>query len=234
VVFLFPVLRDAFADSLKNVPESFQKLIGNADDYKTLTGYVDIQVIGQMIFLTVIQGVLVGTSLLAGDESSGTLQTLLAYPVSRTKVYLQKFGAMLVLLALAVIVGIFFGVLIGEPFVNDTVPVGNLLAAAFMTWLLTAFFGSLAYALGAITGKRSLAGGVAGVYAFAGYMITSISASASSLKTLDYISPFHYFNSPSVMRHGLDGSNILVLVTVMTAFIVVGWFIFRRRDIYQR
>lgn len=234
IVLLFPVLRDAFGESLKDVPESMQKLLGNAEDYQSLSGFVDIQVIGQMVFLTIIHGVLLGTALLAGDENNGTLQTLLAHPVSRSKIFWHKFGALLLLLTGSIITALFLGVIIGQLFVDSSVPLGNLLAASFMTWLLTVFFASLAYALGAITGRRSIAGGLAGVYAFISYTITSIAASAASLKTLDHLSPFHYFNDPSLMRTGLDLTNVLVLTGATLACVIIGWAVFRRRDIYQR
>jgi ABC-2 type transport system permease protein len=234
VILFFPVLKDSFGASLKDVPESLQKLLGSAADYQTLTGYVDIQVISQIVFLTLIEGVLIGVSLLAGDENAGTLQTLLAYPVSRTKVYLHKFAAMLLISAFIIIVGVTFGVLIGEIIVEGSVSFVRLIEATFMAWLVTAFFASFAFSLGAITGKRSVAGGVAGVYAFVSYTITSLASTASTLKTIDYISPFHYFNTPSVIKEGMSVLNVLILAGGILALGTIGLVVFIRRDIYSR
>src|SRR5690242_9657286 len=93
IILFFPSLRDSFGEALKNIPDSMRSLVGNASDYQTLAGYVNIQVFQQMIFLPIILGIILATGLLAGDENDGTLQTLLTYPVSRTKVYLHKLAA---------------------------------------------------------------------------------------------------------------------------------------------
>lgn len=234
VVVLFPVFRDSFGASLKDVPESMKNLIGSAADYQTLTGYIDIQVINQMVFMTIIYAVILASGLLGGDESKGTLHTLLALPVRRSQVYLQKAGALLVILACITIPAIVLGCYIGSLFVHESIPMLRLLEASFGAWLVTAFFGILTYSVSSITGSRGIAGGLIGLFAFATYMITSLAATVEGLKTVNYLSPFHYFNSPSIMKHGLDSGNTLFFVATMLLLLVVGLGIFIRRDIYQR
>lgn len=234
IVVLFPALKESLGQALQNVPESMQGLLGNASDYQNINGYIDIQIISQMIFLTLILGIILGTSLLAGDEKSGTLHTLLAQPVSRTKVYVQKFISMVLILAVTCFIGISTGVVLGA------LPIGELenvdlirtLQGIFMIWLLTVAFATLAFAMGAITGSRGVAGIVAGLYAFGAYMITTLAASAKSLDTLNTFSPFHYFNQPSIMKTGLDTGNIAVLCVATIILFVVGLVIFKRRNIY--
>lgn len=234
IAVLFPALKESFGQALQNVPESVQGLIGNASDYQNINGYIDIQIVAQMIFLTLILGIILGTSLLAGDEKSGTLHTLLAQPVSRSKVYIQKYIAMVVILAIACIIGVFSGV-VGGTFVIDelaNVDLSRTLQGAFMIWLLTLAFATLAYVIGAITGNRGVAGIVAGLYAFGAYMITTLASSASALNTLNTFSPFHYFNQPSIMKTGLDMGNIAVLCIGTILLFIIGLVVFRRRNIY--
>ncbi len=234
IVGLFPALKESFGEALKNVTESMQGLLGNASDYQNINGYLDIQVIAQIVFLTLILGILLGTSLLAGDEKSGTLHTLLAQPVSRAKVYTQKFIALALLLAVSCIIGVAAGVCLGALLVGEVnnVDFGRTLQGIFMVWLLTLAFATLAYMIGAITGSRGIAGIVAGLYAFGGYMITTLASSASALNTLNTFSPFHYFNQPSVIKTGLDIGNIAVLSIATIIMFVIGLVIFRRRNIY--
>lgn len=235
IVVLFPTFKDSFGEALKDVPESLQGLLGNASDYQTINGFVDIQVIGQMVFLTLILGIIIGTNLLAGEESSRTLHTLLAQPVSRTRIYIEKYLATMIITAIACIGGIFGGIVLGAIPIGElsNVDIGRSFQAAFMTWLLTLAFATLAYMIGAITGKRGVAGIVAGFYAFAMYMITTLASSASALEKLNNFSPFHYFNQPSVMKTGLDMGNIAVLSTAIVILFLIGLYIFRRRNIYQ-
>ncbi len=233
VIVLFPTFKESFGEALKDTPESLRSLLGEASDYQNINGYLDIQVINQMIFLTLIMSIIMGTGLLSGEESSGTLQSLLAQPVSRTKVYLSKLAAMSLLLLLASF-GIFAGTYIGALIIGEAgnLDASRLLLATFMTWIITLFFGVMAYAIGAVTGKKGMAGIVAGFLAFATFMITTLSGTAEVLRTVNYISPFKYFNTPSIMKTGLDTNNLLILVVGIALMAVAGWIVFRKRDIY--
>lgn len=233
VIVLFPTFKDSFGEALKDTPESLKSLLGDASDYQTINGYVDIQVINQMVFLTLIMSIILGTGLLSGEESAGTLQSLLAQPVSRTKVYLSKLFAMCLLLLLACM-GIWIGTYIGSLIIGEAGALDaiRLLLASFMTWIVTLFFGVLAFVIGAITGKKGVSGIVAGFLAFATFMITTLADTAEVLKTINYISPFKYFNSPSVIKTGLDTNNLLILLTGIILMSIIGWVIFRKRDIY--
>ncbi len=235
VVALFPTFRESFGEALKDVPDSLKSMMGEAADYQNINGYIDIQVINQMVFLTLIMGIILGTSLLGGEESDGRLQTLLAQPVSRTRVYWHKFAAMSLLL-LGATAGVFLGTILGAALIGElnNLSLGRLGLAALMTWLVTLVFTALAFAIGAISGKKGVAGIAAGFLAFATFMITTLAGTATILKQINYLSPFKYFNTPSIIKTGLDTGNVLILVAIIAVLAVAGWLIFVRRDVYQR
>jgi ABC-2 type transport system permease protein len=236
IVALFPALKESLGQALQNVPESMQGLLGNASDYQNINGYIDIQIIGQMIFLTLIMGIIFGTSLLAGDEKSGILHTLLAQPVSRASVYVQKFLALVIITAVTCIIGVFSGIIAGAVVVGElsNVDITRTIQGVLMIWLLTLAFTTLTYVIGAVTGSRGVAGIIAGLYAFGAYMITTLASTANALETLNTVSPFHYFNQPSIMKTGLDTGNIIVLSAATIVLFVIGLIIFRKRNIYSR
>lgn len=230
VMLLFPSLRDSLGTSLQDVPDSMKEMLGSAEDYQTITGFVDLQVIAQMVFLTIIMGVIAGTSLIAGEERNGTLQTLLAQPVSRGRIYAEKFVA-LGAMTLTACSGLFVGTALGVVALGESINFGQLLMAVGMTWLLTLFFATMAYGIGGASGSRGLAGILTGFYAFAGYMLTALAGVAPALEKLNYASPFYYFNTPSVLQHGLDFGNVAVLGAGVAAFFLLGLLRFQRRDI---
>lgn len=233
IMLLFPSLRDSLGASLQDVPDSMKDLLGSAEDYQTITGFVDLQIIAQMVFLTIIMGVITGTSLIAGEESSGTLQTLLAQPIRRAHAYAEKLLALCVM-TLLVCSGLFFGVLLGVVALGETINVPKMFLATIMVWLLTLFFATLSFGIGAATGKRSLAGIIPGFFAFVTYMLTALAATAPALEKLNTISPFYYFNTPSVLRHGIDFGNSTILIVGMVCFVIVGIVKFCIRDINSR
>ena len=160
IILFFPTLRDSFGEAIQNIPESMRTLIGDAEDYQQLSGYITIQVFQQVIFLPIILGVILLTGLLAGDENEGTLQTLVTHPVSRTKVYLHKLAAGTAIVGV-VTFGFFAGSWLGALLIGESLDLWQLLQATFMAWLVSMAISLIGCALAAITGKRALAGSLA-------------------------------------------------------------------------
>src|SRR5262249_25677380 len=150
-----------FDQLYKNLPKSFQGLVGNLQSLKTVAGYASQEIFALRIpLLVLIMGIILFSALLAGDENEGTLQPLLAQPVTRTKVFVQKYIAALVISFIICYASV-IGVLIGLFFIHEHMSFLRLSQAAIGVWLLTIMFGTLGYALGAITGKRALSGSIA-------------------------------------------------------------------------
>lgn len=233
VMLIFPTFKDTFGQQLNNVPDSLKSVFGEAADYQRIEGFIELQVFLQMIFLTIIYGAILFSGLLAGDEGDGTLQTLLSQPVKRQQVYFQKLLAGGLLLAV-VCLGMFAGIALGALAIGESVNLWRVLQGTFNVWLITAVFSLMAYSLGAITGRRGLSGGLAGVYAFMSYLVTSLVATVSFLKVVNYLSPIKYLSSPRVMDHGLSLSNVAILAAAGAGLIALGWITFKKRDVYQR
>lgn len=232
-VSLFPTFKESFGESLKDVPESLKAFLGEASDYQTISGFVDLQVFAQMVWLTVIHGVILFSGLIAGEENDGTLQSLLSQPVSRSRVYLEKLMAGMTIVGI-VTASMLAAIVASAAMVGESLNLSRLLQAGFAFWLVTLFLSLLAYALGAITGRRGIAGAIVGLYGFASLLITSLSETVTGLKTVNYLSPFKYFNTPSVLESGLDARNVSVLIGGCLMFGLIAWVIFRKRDIFAR
>jgi ABC-2 type transport system permease protein len=233
VVVLFPTFRDSFGQSLQNVPDSLKSVLGEASDYQRIEGFLELQVLMQMVFFTVIYAVILCTGLIAGEEGQGTLGTLLTNPINRTRIYFEKLAASAVILAI-VSMGMLVGIWLGAVIIGESVNYWLVLQATFAMWLLTMVFGLLGYSLGAVMGRRGVAGGIAGAIAFTTYMITSLAGTASVLKTVNNASPFKYFNNTKILTNGLQADNMLVLASACVLFGAIGWIVFNKRDIFQR
>jgi ABC-2 type transport system permease protein len=220
----YPFFKNSgFDQVIANAPKSLQGLLGQAADYKSVPGYVDQQIFAlRMPLLTIIMSITLFFGIGIGDEDRGTLETLLAQPVSRTSVYLQKFMAGAALIALASI-GIIHG----------SVAFDKLLMATFGCWLLSLLFGTLAYAAGAITGKRGVTIAISSVVAFGTYLISSMAPAVDKLASAVKLTPFYYYNTPSIAVHGLKWSHLLVLGGTIAIMGLVGLVVFKNRDLVQ-
>lgn len=226
----FPTFKKAFGESLNDIPESMKAFFGDASTYQTLGGYVEVQVIAQMVFLTIIMAVIFGSGFIAGDEGNGTLQSLLAQPIERTKVYCQKYIALTGITLLATSF-VFVAVYASGVIIAESMDWWRLAEATFGMWVITLVFGTMAYSIGAVTGKRALAGSLAGLLAFVSYLITSLAVTVQSLDIPNKFSPFYYFNSPSIIKYGIDWGNVAVLALVIISFLLIGLVWFKRRDL---
>lgn len=222
------------SDALANVPEALKGIIGDLAVQKTMGGFVDQQIFAfRMPLFMIIFSIILFNSLIAGDESEGTLQTLLVQPVSRLRALLEKTAAGLVLTALASLATT-LGILAGMLMVGESYDISRLLAATINLWLVSVGFGMIALAVGSITGRKGMASGLASLIAFASYFITSLAPSVKSLQPFEKFTLIHYYAEPSVALNGIDGGSLAVLGVFSLALLAVSAIVFNRRDIYQR
>ena len=233
-MIFYPYLKNSgFDQVIANVPKSLQNLLGDSSNYKTVVGYVDQQIFAMRLpLMSIIMTITIFVGIGVGDEDRGTLETLLALPIARTKVFWQKFAAGAALTGLASI-GIFFGVIASFPLIHGSMSYLNVAEATFGCWLVSLAFGALAYALGAGTGKRGLTIGLTSGVAFVSYMISSLAPAVDKLSFAQKFTPFYYYNVPGIAQHGLKFSNLAVLVGSMLLLLLVSLVFFRNRDLVR-
>jgi ABC-2 type transport system permease protein len=233
-MIFYPYLKNSgFEEVVANAPKSLQNLLGNAANYKTVVGYVDQQIFAlRLPMMGMIMAITIFVGIGVGDEDRGTLETLLALPVSRTKAFWQKFAAGAALTA-AASVGIFIGVAASFPVIHGSMNYWNLAQATFGCWLISLAFGTLAYALGAATGKRGLTIGITSGVAFISYMVSSLAPAVDKLSVAQKFTPFYYYNIPAIAQHGLKATNLLVLGGSIALMLLLSLLFFRNRDLVR-
>lgn len=229
---LYPSFSQLGADEFVNsVPESLRSLIGSVESFKSIPGYVAQQIYGPQIpIMTIILAVVLYIGIGVGEEDRGTLQTLMAQPITRSQIYLQKFYAGAIILSI-VSVTVAIGVLGGVIGLGEEISLLRLLQATIMLCLLNIAYGVVAYAIGTGTGKKGLAIGVSSAYAFLSFFISSLAPSVKALQPFEKLSIFYWYNTPQPVVVGMDWSNVLIIVVFIVVFALVGLFGFLRRDI---
>ena len=122
-----------------------------------------------------------GTGAIAGEEERGTLDLLLSNPLTRRRVVVEKFAALM---------GTTLVLAIGVAIVEMEISLGRVAEANLSARFLGMTFGAWALALGSITGKRGLSIGVASVLGFAAYFLNALAPLVKSLEPLTKLSPF--------------------------------------------
>lgn len=229
---LWPSIRDqaSVTDLMDQLPEVLRSLLA-VTDMSTPVGYVQAELLGLTgPLLVILFAVLTGSNAIAGEEDRRSLDLLLANPVSRTRVVLERMAAMAV--GLAVLVGVMglalaaAGVLAGLD-----LPVARVAAAMLHLGLLGCVFGALAAAVGAATGNLAAARAVPAVAAVLAYLVNGLAPLVDGLAPFRELSPFAQYSNHVPLLNGVSTSGVLVAVgtvSVLAALAVAG---FRRRDV---
>lgn len=224
--------QEAFEQLFDAYPEEFLSFFG-IDDVQELSspeGFVNSQlyanVIPIMLFIFTIG---IGTAAIAGEEDKRTLDLLLANPISRERVVLDNFGAMASLSG-ALAGTLFIVLLVANAPAGLDISVLGLLAANVGSWLIGLVFGSLALAVGGITGKRALTIGVSAGVAVAAFFLYGLAPLVDALEPTQKLSPFWWFLGPKPLNNGFDVLFLLMVAWIAVAVAAALWG-FRRRDV---
>jgi ABC-2 type transport system permease protein len=222
-----PDMQKAMASYPEGVLEAF-----NYNDLASAAGYVGSSVYGLLVpLLVAVFAIAYGTRAVAGDEEAGTLDLLLAYPVSRTRTALQRFGALAT--ALGVIGAVLWLAMLAVtgPAQLDEISAGEFAAATLQLALLGACLGALAFAIGAATGRKAFAiGGTAGVTVLA-YLANGVFPQVEGLEWTRDMSPWHWSVGGEPLKHGLQAGDSLLLLATTAVLVALGTWAFNRRDI---
>jgi beta-exotoxin I transport system permease protein len=216
---------------IQNLPEAVRGFFGLAAvDLTSGSGFVDTELFSIVLPLIAIAlGIGSGARILAGEEESGRLELLLAYPLRRRRATLAKgaaVGVELVLLALVMLValaasGVVFGL---------DLPFGRLVGGVAGVGLLGLLHGWLALALGAAVPNRGLAIGVASAFAGVGYLIGGLFSLASWLEPFRFLSSFWWIGQ-SPLSSGVTWWHLAVVASTALALLFAASLLFERRDV---
>ncbi|KAG1648699.1 hypothetical protein GQR58_029634 [Nymphon striatum] len=169
---LWPTVNDpAFQQALESYPEGLLEAM-NYDDVATPAGYLTSSVYGLIgALLLLIYATSAGARTVAGDEQAGTLELVLGHPISRTKLALLRYGALVVSVMFMCAFFLLVMLALRSPAQLTEISMGGFVAMHVHLALFTIFFGAVAYAVGAATGRRGWAlgaGATVGVVAVLG------------------------------------------------------------------
>ena len=219
-----------YEEAVDNLPAGLAEAFG-WDEISTPHGYLGSTVYGLLgPILVIVMAIALGAKAIAGSEETGDMELLIAHPVTRSRVVVQRALALLV----ATLIGgaaVFVAIVAIHRPVGIDLPIANIAAASLNLSLLGAVFAALALLVGAIVGRRGVVVGVATVVAAATYLANGLAPQIESLAWLQNLSPFHWFNGTGTLRDGIDLAMTLLLAGVAVVMVVAAIAAFNRRDV---
>ncbi|GAA4205890.1 ABC transporter permease subunit [Actinocatenispora rupis] len=215
---------EAFPQSMK---EAF-----HLTDYSTASGYFGSTVFGLLVpILVAVFAISAGVRAIAGDENAGTLDLVLAHPVTRTRLALARYAATVLAIVAVGVLTLVVMLAIRIPADFAELSPGDLTAVCVMLTLFGVCFASIGFGLGAYTGRRTIALGGAAYLAVATYLCSSFLPQIKGLGWVRWCSPFAWYLDGDPLTHGVNWVYAGLLAAVSLYFAALGVWQFRRRDL---
>ncbi len=228
-VLIWPAYKDQL--QLLELPPAIEAFLGTDLAIGTPAGFLNAEFFSWVTILLIVYAVMQGTGAIAGEESSGTMDLLLAQPVHRSSVVLAKAAAAITGAALIILVG-YGGFLVPMLFVSMAgLSSWDVFVACANMLPVTLFFLGLSLWLGAVAPSRAYASGAAIAVATAAYLIDSLAAGVESISGMRYASPFYYYGRGMPLVEGIEWPHVALLVGLTAIFIALAMRTFERRDI---
>ncbi|MDO8592129.1 MAG: ABC transporter permease [bacterium] len=218
--------------ALERLPSSVRALMGGSTDPFSPVGYLNSRLFYLLLpLLLSVLAIGLGSSLIAREESNGTIELLLSRPISRGKLLISKALAGLLVMAVVVIVST-LSILGLVKLVNIDVPLAYVAFAALMASLLALVSGALAFAMCALgNAGRGASIGIACLVGLGGYIVSSLEASVHWLSWPAKALPYHYYNPINVLRGSYTWGVAAMFLGIIAVLGAISWLAFRRRDI---
>ncbi|MBC7764550.1 ABC transporter permease subunit [Microbacteriaceae bacterium] len=217
---------------MKQMPPALQGLIGNLNNLSHFDTYIAAQLFDIRISLIAgIMSIILALGLSTREEESGELRTILALPVSRTKMLFQKWLALCTIMAVTAM-GLVVGIYAVLPFIdNASIEYAQMARLVAMTILIMICYGTITFAAGMASGKRAVASFV-GVFTIIGsFLLSTFSVAVDWLKDYEKFSLLNYFPAVDIVSNGIELRDVIVLTSIIIITLGIAWVLFRQRDI---
>jgi ABC-2 type transport system permease protein len=215
----------------KNFQIFFAAMGGDLDRITHPSEYLTMRFFSYMPLILGIFAILSGSGLTAVDEEKGTLDLILAHPVSRTSIFLGRFLAMLLTLLIILVVS-WAGLVVWMSRTNlrDQITPSQMVLPYLSLLAELLFFGTLATLLSLVMPSRRQAATAGGVLLVGSFFVTLFARLDPTLEPLARFSPLSYYQSGQAVL-GLNGTWLAGLFLAAGCFAFLAWYCFERRDI---
>jgi ABC-2 type transport system permease protein len=232
-VSLYPLIADTYATLTDQLPPGMLAFMGMDLPFNTLEGYLSAEFFSYGGLAVGVFATLAGTAMVASEESAGTLDLLLSWPVSRTRLLLTKVAGLAI--AMAVLTVVVTASALGTAYAVGVDGAWGRTALGFvLLWPFGMAVGLVALAASLLLPGRLVAGSAVSLYLLASYVIDSLANLVEELEPLRPVLITSYLQGQAALAG--EPSWIYVAGSVGIALAALAWavWLFNRRDIGVR
>jgi ABC-2 type transport system permease protein len=232
ILLIYPAVATAQDEMLGGLSEELARaMLGGMHLIGTPEGYLNIQLFSFHPLYISIFLIIVTSAAVAGEDSNKTLGVLLARPVSRWRVLLDKAAAItlgLVLITATITAGaVIGGLLAGVEVSYSDLVLSLVYTVPYGIWLIG--FGLFCSAL---FKSRMVAALVATFVVVFGYMLNSLTELVEGLREYNYASPIYYYAWAEPLVRTPNYEHMLILLGTGLLFFIGAMIAFERREVH--
>jgi ABC-2 type transport system permease protein len=234
---LIPVFYTAFSDVIRDLANSGafpeELLSFGSGSLFSLPGAVTLGTQHPIAIAMIAVFAVGATSLaIAGERQRGTLEVLLARPLSRTAVYVSITLALLLVVAV-VVAALIGGFVTGAAMqgVLDDLPVEHLPMVWLNGFLLWGAFATFGLAASATFDRAGPAIGLTLAYVLVHYFFEILGSLWEAAEWTQEYSLFHHFNSTEILAGAVEPIDLLICGLAFVIPIAYALIVFPRRDL---
>ncbi len=219
-------LIEAYVESLPELTEMF-----DFGGMSTPIGWLDVEYFSFVPLIIGLFAAGVGASMLARDEERGTLDLILAHPVSRTTLFWGRFLAttlVIIILLLICWASLLLSMTWSE---NFTIPAFELLLPFVSLFGILMLFMTLALLFSMLLPARSMASMLTAMLVVASFFVTLLSGVVDQLVRAAEFSPMTYLETAAAIEDGLNLTWFGVFLAIDLVLALISWQLFQRRDV---
>jgi ABC-2 type transport system permease protein len=228
MIALFPQVAEAYEGI--EFPEFFEIFIGEAS-IGTPPGFLAAEFFSWMPLLLIAVAVIAGTAAVAGEESNGTLELLMAEPLTRRAMILWKavaLGLFIVIISATWFAGIVLGRLLIAEFDLGYL---RMLEGTILMILLVWFFLAMSMLASAALPSRAAAAATVTAGIVLAYFANILATLLESAAFVADLTPFGWADYVAVLLRGTQWMESGLLLGFTLLFVAGAALAFERRDI---
>jgi beta-exotoxin I transport system permease protein len=224
-----PEAQQQYLQLISSYPPELMAFFGDMTQMFTPGGYLDTLFFSYIPIVIGFFSILTCASLIAGDEEKGILDLVLAYPISRSKLFMGRVGAFTTA-TLSILFISWIGIVISLPKTTMDATVWEIILPFLSLFALLMFFGMLTLLLSMLLPSLQWAAMTSGLLLVASYFLTSLARLSEKLRPIEKYFPMHYYQGGQALIK-MNWSWMGLLLGFSIIFAISAWWLFERRDI---
>ena len=227
---LYPSLSSAYGEIMDQLPEGLLSFFGAEFSFDTLEGYLSMEFFSYAHMALAVFAILAGTAVIAGEESQGTLELLLAEPITRLRLGTTKLVAIAMATAAIVFVVLacfWVGVLVAGVEASGV----RITIAMALIWLFLLTIAYLSALFSLVLPGRLFAGTAMAVLVVASYILESLSRMVTALEPFRPLMVTTYYRGQEALTGQVSWGHVAGLVGMLVVGCLLTLVLFQRRDI---